>query len=631
MPGIVGLVSDKPRQQCQRLVDRMVAAMLHESFYVSGTYSAPATPFYGGWVAHDSSVAARQPFIGDNGHVILLLAGELFNEVGVSFITHPDGSREVETAPDHLVRLYQKKGERCFPELNGLFSAFLIDRRSGKAFLFNDRYGVERIYWHEAEDAFYFASEAKALLSILPQLREFDLEGVSQFLDYGCTLRSRTLFRGIQKLPEASLWCFEGLKRREGKYFLPETWEQRSALTAEEFTAEFQATLERILPRYFVTDSRSAISLTGGLDSRLIMACLPETSPKPISYTFSGADRDVLDARVAARVAEVCHLEHEIIRLDAAFLSKFPLLADEAVYLTDGTLGVAGAHEVYLNRKARRFSPVRITGVFGGEIMRGVSFFKPIDLASRLLSGDLRDSLRGTDAAQTTTAKNPVSFAAFSEIPQRRFGPPAAARSQLTFRTPYLDNDFVALMYRTPQAIRDNPDFVQTIISRKNAACARIPTDRGRLGNSGYLRRALRRAAAEVIFKLDYYHSEGLPRRVSSLGPPFRKFASGIGIAGLHKFLTYGNWFASELKEYVEDGLAEARVQQNALWDERALEALIEEHRSGRSSSTAAINAVLTVSAVQRLLLTVGKFPPGASDPDEGSGPPRQPVASTGR
>lgn len=58
---------------------------------------------------------------------------------------------------------------------------------------------VERIYWHEDSSSVYSASEAKALLRILPQLREFDKIGVAQFLTFGCTLESRTLFRNVNE------------------------------------------------------------------------------------------------------------------------------------------------------------------------------------------------------------------------------------------------------------------------------------------------------------------------------------------------------------------------------------------------------------------------------------------------
>ena len=54
---------------------------------------------------------------------------------------------------------------------------------------------MERIYWHENSEAIYFASEAKALLRVLPKLREFDEEGVAQFLAFGCTLKPHVVSR----------------------------------------------------------------------------------------------------------------------------------------------------------------------------------------------------------------------------------------------------------------------------------------------------------------------------------------------------------------------------------------------------------------------------------------------------
>jgi asparagine synthase (glutamine-hydrolysing) len=599
MPGIIGIISREPAHQCEAKIAVMAASIYSEPFYKTGAYSVPDLGIYAAWVAHESSVAANQVFLNENREIALVWAGECFFSPETRSELVRRGHEVGPEATSWLVHLYEEQGEQFFEKLNGLFSGLLIDRRSRKAFLFNDRYGVERIYWHESEDCFYFGSEAKALLRVLPQLREFDLEGVSQFLNFGCTLHSRTLFRGIQLLPEASVWCFEGMKCHKRKYFLPETWEAQSVLSMEEFGEEFGATLERVLPRFFVADSKPGISLTGGLDSRLIMAFLPQTDPKPVSYTFSGAEQDVLDARVAARVAQACHIEHHIIRLSNDFFSNFQQLADKTVYVTDGTLGILGAHEIYLNRKARMLSPVRITGVFGGEIMRGVSFFNRSGLASRLLCEDLRGSLCPIELEKEQRKGNPVSFAAFSEIPQRRFGTPAAARSQLTFRTPYLDNDFVALAYRTPPDIQNNPHFA----------------DRGRLGNSGYLSQIIRRTAAEVTFKLDYYYSEGLPRSTSALCPLFRRFATGTGIAGSHKFLTYRNWFAAELAKYVQDGLAEARDQQTGLWNSKVLRTLVREHRLGGHYTALAINAVLTLSAVQRLLLKTGSASSNDTNP----------------
>ena len=66
---------------------------------------------------------------------------------------------------------------------------------------FFPRYGMERIYIYEKGETTFFASEAKALLSVLPELRSLDDQGVAQFLAYGSTLSGRTLFRKVELLP----------------------------------------------------------------------------------------------------------------------------------------------------------------------------------------------------------------------------------------------------------------------------------------------------------------------------------------------------------------------------------------------------------------------------------------------
>ena len=114
-----------------------------------------------------------------------------------------------QAAGSWLVHLYEEEGDRFFEKLNGLFSGLLIDKRQSKAFLFNDRYGVERIYWHETEDAVFFASEAKALLRVLPELREFDRRGSRSILGLWLYVgRSATLFRGVHLLPGALCLVF---------------------------------------------------------------------------------------------------------------------------------------------------------------------------------------------------------------------------------------------------------------------------------------------------------------------------------------------------------------------------------------------------------------------------------------
>jgi asparagine synthase (glutamine-hydrolysing) len=603
MPGIVGVIGIRPVEHCQRLVESMVAAMKHEPFYSSGTYSVPEMGVYTGWVAHQNSFAADQVFFDEHKDIALTFSGECFADSTTLDDLRQKGHEFGRNDSDWMVHLYEEEGDQFFEKLNGLFSGLLIDKRQRKAFLFNDRYGVERIYWHKADDAFCFASEAKALLRVVPRLREFDSEGVAQFLTYGCTLQGRTLFRDVHLLPAGSIWSLDGESCRKRKYFSPETWESQPALSAERFEDEFKETFKRVLPRYFKSKSEIGISLTGGLDSRMIMACLPETAKKPLCYTFSGQQRDTVDARLAARVAGACGLDHRILRVNQDFFSNFASYVDRTIYITDGCLDALGAHEIYMNGKARHLAPVRVTGNYGSEILRGVSYFKSLGLSRRLLNPDFEPVMNFSAQEVARDGTNPVTYAAFREIPQKRFGILAAGRSQSIFRTPYLDNEMVALAYQAPLRLFGSPFPALRFVRNHNPALAHIRTDRGLVGPNGTLIGFLRHTFWEATFKCDYFYSEGLPHGLSRLDPLFRLFNSGLGISGLHKFLHYRRWFQRDLAGYVNEIVTRVRSQRNQFWNSEFLEGLADEHRAGRKNYVREISAVLTLEAVERLLL----------------------------
>jgi asparagine synthase (glutamine-hydrolysing) len=602
MPGIVGIVSQRPLEECESLAKSMASSMEHESFYESGMYSVPEMGIYAGWVAHETSFGAGQPFFSERRDVVLLFSGECFVDHETRTGLRQKGHELGQAAGSWLVHLYEEEGDQFFEKLNGLFSGLLIDRRQGKAFLFNDRYGVERIYWHETRDAVFFASEAKALLRILPELRAFNREGVAQFLAFGCTLGQRTLFRGVQLLPGASVWSFENGKCHKRKYFSPETWESQPILPAETFVAEFQEKFQRILPRYFESESRIGISLTGGQDSRMIMACLPQAGEKPVCYTFSGEKRDTLDALLAARIAEVCGLEHQILRIGPDFFSDFASHVDRTVYVTDGSLGSLGAHEIYLNNRARALSPVRLTGVFGGEILRGVSMFKPLHLVHRLVNADLAETVTSCTRRWLHDGEHPVTFAAFHETPELRFALVAASRSQVTFRTPYLDNEIVALAYRAPETARMSSDCTSSLVKANSPSLSKLPTDMGELGEVNWVAVASRRIFSKAVCKLDYLRSEGLPHGLWRLDSLVTQISSALGIAGLHKYLPYRIWFQRELAAYVDGILKDAQVRHSSLWDSRFLEHMVSDHATGHKNYVREIDAVLTLEAVERLL-----------------------------
>jgi len=404
-------------------------------------------------------------------------------------------------------------------------------------------------------------------------------------------------------LPGASVWSFEGGNCQNKKYFCPETWQTQPTLSVESFESEFQETFKRILPRYFESGSKIGISLTGGLDTRMIMACRRKAAEQPVCYTFSGENGQTLDDRLAARVAKVCGLDHRLLRLGTDFFSDFTSHVDRTVYATDGCFGVLGAHEIYLNRQARQLAPVRLTGNYGSEILRGVSTFKPLGLSPNLFNPDFMRSLTSSTRLVAGGNEHPVTSAAFREVPWNLFGSLAAGRSQVTFRTPYLDNKIVALAYQAPGTLRASPLPAVNLVKDNATSLYNIPTDMGEMGKTRGLAYPLRRFYSKATFKLDYLNNEGFPHWLSPLDSVFTRVTSSLKIVGLHKYLHYRRWFRRELADYLKDVVSNARTQQAPFWNRGFLEKMANDHVEGRHNYVSEINAVLTLEAVERLLL----------------------------
>ena len=603
MPGVAGIISRRSAMECRRLVKAMLDSMRHEAFYDSETYSVPEMGVYAGWVGHNKSFAANQVLLNGQNNVALIFSGECFGDGNVRIKLRQKGHRIEEDNSNWLVHLYEEQGDRFFEKLNGVFSGLLIDDRKKRAVLFNDRYGLERIYYYEANGEVYFASEAKALLKILPGLRAFDEEAVAQFLAFGCTLSSRTLFRSIQLLPSASAWSFEGGKWNKTKYFSPQEWEAQSPLSVESYESAFQETFQRVLPRYTQTEAKIGVSLTGGLDTRMIMACLPAGNTSYECYTFVGENGLTLDARLAGKIAATLGLEHRALRIGPDFLQHFDTYLDRTVYITDGCAGPVISHEIYFNAQARQISPVRLTGNFGSELLRSVSTFKPLGLHPQLLSDACAKAVAAELRRAAGPPANPVTFAAFHEIPSSLFGRLAAARSQVVFRTPYLDNDVVALAYRAPATLSRSPLTALRLIERAYPELGRIPTDRGELLGSSGLSWAFRRAFGEVTFKVDYYREEGLPALLSSFNPLLASLAP-FGIFGLHKFLPYRRWFREDLSSMVMERVSSRRVREAPWWTKNMPQRLAQAHISGQGNYQKEINAVLSLEAIDRLFFS---------------------------
>src|ERR1700757_1874999 len=232
MPGIVGIISKHgPSAEWRSPIQSMVECMTHEPFYVSGTYINEELGLWSGWVCHQGAFEDCLPIWNEKKDICLLFSGEDFTDQADVDALRTRGHEFGSDNASYLVHLYEEMGCAFLEKLNGWFSGVLVDLRAQKFILFNDRYGVNRLYYHEDASGFYFSSEAKALLKILPGTRQLDLRSLGEILSCEAVLQNRSLFSGISLLPPGSAWVFSrGEPVKKKTYFKQEIWESQPEL-----------------------------------------------------------------------------------------------------------------------------------------------------------------------------------------------------------------------------------------------------------------------------------------------------------------------------------------------------------------------------------------------------------------
>jgi len=578
----------------------MLGVMRHESFYTVRTWIDEELGVYLGWTARAGSFSDAEAQQNESGDVALIFAGQEYPAEDTIDSLRKRGHRIGEADPSYLVHLYED--DPSFPAgLNGLFHGVLLDRRKRRVSVFNDRYGLHRLYYHEAKDAVYFAAEAKAILAARPELRRIDPRGLGESITLGCVVENRTIFDGIHVLPGGSQWIFEnGPSPRKTLYFQPREWEEQPVLEGEEFYRKIREVFSRNLPRYFKGRERIGISLTGGLDSRMILAWHQAPAGSLPCYTWGGTNRDCQDVVIAREVARVCGQSHEVVTLGDEFLSRFADHANRAIFLTDGGVDLGLAPDVYMNKRAREIAPARMTGLYGGEVLRRVRMLKPVFPLPGLFGQDLTphfDEARRT--FDSIVACHPLSFGVFRQASWYHYTTLSLEETLITMRPPFLDNEFVKTVFQAPESACTSNDVSRRLIFEGNPALSRIPTDRGLGGRPAPIEK-LTHAWQEFSFKAEYAYDYGMPQWLARLDHLLSPLHLDRLWLGRHKPFHFRMWYRHQLSGYVREMLLDSKSLSRSYVERNAVERIVNEHIKGTGNYTTEIHKLLKLELLHR-------------------------------
>ncbi len=232
----------------------------------------------------DLSSAGAQPMKGRDG-TIITLNGEIYNYLELQGSLNENWDFASESDTETVLAAYHKYGEDCVDHLRGMFSFAVWDDQKQRFFCARDRFGIKPFYYVVVDGVFYFASEAKALLPVLPDI-ETDPEAMAEYLTFNFVIGENTLFKGVKQLLPGHGLAIEGGELRTWRY-----WDVNYQVDWDHGEEWFQDQLRSLLDDSIDVHLRSDVPvgayLSGGIDSSL-MAILAAEKDAQNRETFHG-------------------------------------------------------------------------------------------------------------------------------------------------------------------------------------------------------------------------------------------------------------------------------------------------------------------------------------------------------
>ena len=245
-----------------------------------------------------------------------------------------------------------------------------------------------------------------------------------------------------------------------------------------------------------------------------------------------------------------------------------------------------------------------MTGNYGGEVLRRVRAFKPVDPEPGLFHSSFHPHLdRARETYDALLELHPLSFAVFRQAPWHHYGLLSLEQSQLSLRSPFLDNDFVRTVFRAPRLSLASDEISLRLIADGNPELLRIRTDRGLAGSLPAWSAAAQRAYLSFTFKAEYAYDYGMPQAVVRADRALSRLHLERLFLGRHKFYHFRIWYRDALSSYIREMLLDPRSLARPYLEPNALEAIVRAHLEGKQNHTTTIHKMLTLEHLHRLFI----------------------------
>lgn len=540
----------------------------------------------------DLSDASNQPLLSDDGQIVVVQNGEIYNFIELRDELKALGAR-FDTSGDTevLLRAYETWGANFVTRLNGMFAIAVYDKSDRTLRLYRDRLGVKPLYWAGGAEGqpFWFASEIKAILATGYEVKP-DLAAFAQYFALNYIPQPATAFEGVRHLEPgcmAEINAIHGI--RMSRYWDLGAIQPERNMSAGDAISGILELLDDATRIRMRSDAPFGAFLSGGLDSSTVVGLMSRHAREPVrTYSIGFDDPRFDETEFALAAADRFGTAHKTEKMSDASTELWPRF----IWHCDQPHGdVSFIPTDQVSSLAARDVKMVLTGDGGDELFAGYEKYLDVfpggrtdhlldgwedrfvrrsgllagEEAAILLGGELRQAFRDTDPHRALSDEirraahqDPVNRVLLAEtltlLPGNNLVKPdrMAMANSLEVRSPFLDYRLAEFAFTIPGQFK------------------------------------LREGQTKAILKdaVEPMLGQELTHRTKQM------FTVPVG-----------EWFRQKLAGYCREMLLDGRLGARGLVEEAAISDMLSAHIAGTANYTRQLRALISLEIWFRLFV----------------------------
>lgn len=322
----------------------------------------------------------KQPMFSSDKRFVVVFNGCIYNFLeiqkylrrkNINFLTNSD--------TEVLANAFMFFGDKAFNYFDGMWSVAIYDNEQKQILLSRDYVGQKPLYYTKNENYFVFSSQLGGVITDEKTSKKLSIENLKKYFAYSFVPAPNTMFEKIFQLEpgENILINAQNLQFSKKKYWDLKNGSDYNLFFKKIKADEFKDQFEEIIEQHSISDKLPALSLSGGVDSYVVMDNFTKLKKDCTSYTLGFENKTFDESQYVRKIKKninknIYYAKEEDFRLN--FLKISRLINDPI-----GDSSIVPTYIIY--NKIRNFSNVSLGGDGGDESFFGYITFDAFYLA----------------------------------------------------------------------------------------------------------------------------------------------------------------------------------------------------------------------------------------------------------